>query len=273
MAEVTWIRMMVDMFDGMSFKRIKRARIGGERFRDKLTAIWFELMALAGRCNHDGAFIEQNGTVLSELEDIAIQIDREEEELNLCMTFYIKEGMISLNDGVYRIANWAEYQNADRLLEIREYNRLAKQKSRAKQKLLQAPSEDVKDMSMTSQPCQGTEEEKEEDKEKDIEDSIYHSAKKDFLKNEFSTGFSTELSTGVDRREDTKRRMLGGELGRGLVFLSNAQMDDLLDRLSIEEFNHYVSVIADCIQKGKPFRKKTHYQAILDMAQADRKIL
>ena len=82
------------------------------------------------------------------------------------------------------------------------------------------------------------------------------------------SNFSTDLST----IEETKRKMLGGELGRGVVFLSNAQMDDLLDKLSIEEFNHYVGVVADCILKGRPFRKKTHYQAILDMADADRMV-
>ena len=49
-------------------------------------------------------------------------------------------------------------------------------------------------------------------------------------------------------------------------------MDDLLNKLSIEEFDYYVGVVADCILKGKTFRKKTHYQAILDMAMADRKV-
>ena len=82
------------------------------------------------------------------------------------------------------------------------------------------------------------------------------------------SNFSTDLST----IEETKRKMLCGELGRGVVFLSNAQMDDLLDKLSIEEFNHYVKVVADCELNGRPFRKKTHYQAILDMATADRMV-
>ena len=90
----------------------------------------------------------------------------------------------------------------------------------------------------------------------------------DFEKNGFSTGLSTELLT----TDDTKRKMLGGELGKGVVFLSNEQMDDLLEKLSLDEFNHYVSVVADCILNGKPFKKKTHYQAILDMAMQDRKL-
>ena len=272
MADVKWIKMMVGMFDGMSFKKIKRAKIGGESFRDKLTAVWFELMDLAGRCNHDGAFVSPAGIPFTNMDDIAIQIDRDEEELKLCMAFYVKEGMVTVTDDVYSLSNWGEYQSTDKLNDLREYNRLAKQKSRAKQKLLQAPSGDVNDKSMTGQPCQGLEEEGEEDKEKDKENSFYHSGEKEFLKNDFSTGFSTEFSTFVDKREDQKRKLLGGELGKGVVLLSDEQMDDLLDKLSIEEFDHYVGVVADCILKGKPFRKKTHYQAILDMAVADRRV-
>ena len=81
---------------------------------------------------------------------------------------------------------------------------------------------------------------------------------------EFSTGFSTD--------EDKKRISLGGELGKGVVLLSQEQMNDLLEKLSVEEFDHYVSVVADCILKGKPFKRKTHYQAILDMAAQDRRV-
>lgn len=273
MADVTWIKMMVDMFDGMSFKRIRRAKIGGEKFRDKLTAVWFELMALAGQCNHDGAFIDQNGIVLNDLDDIATQIDREEEELKLCMAFYLKERMVTLSNDVYSITNWAEYQNTDRLQEIREYNRLAKQKSRAKQKALQAPLDDVNDKSMTGQPCQGIEEEGEEEKDKDKDI-------KNERKNEWSFVQPTHIendslstsSTGLSTSEDAKRRMFGGELGKGVVFLSQEQIDDLLDKLSLEEFDHYVSVVAECELNGKPFKRKTHYQAILDMSAQDRAI-
>lgn len=80
--------------------------------------------------------------------------------------------------------------------------------------------------------------------------------------------FSTELSTSVG----TPRVTLGGELGKGVVLLSQEQMDDLLEKLSLEEFNHYVGVVADCILSGKQYKRKTHYQAILEMAMADRRI-
>ena len=96
MAEVKWIKMIVGMFDGMSFKKIKRAKIGGESYRDKLTAVWFELLDLAGRCNHNGALVGTDGIPFTDLDDIAIQIDRDEEELKLCMTFYLKEHMVTI---------------------------------------------------------------------------------------------------------------------------------------------------------------------------------
>ena len=55
--DVKWVKLKVGMFDGESFKKIKRATIGGQKFRDKLTAVWFELLDFAGKCNHAGAFI------------------------------------------------------------------------------------------------------------------------------------------------------------------------------------------------------------------------
>ncbi len=136
MADVKWIKLKVGMFDGMSFKKIKRAKIGGESFRDKLTAVWFELMDFAGRCNHEGAFISPREIPFYELSDIATMIDREEEELRLCMAFFINEGMISVIDDVYMLSNWSEYQNIEGLEKIKEQNRLRQAKFKQKQKLL-----------------------------------------------------------------------------------------------------------------------------------------
>jgi hypothetical protein len=101
--------------------------------------------------------------------------------------------------------------------------------------------------------------------------SIYLSAPDDEEEDEFSTGFSTEFST-QDDRERLKTKIRHGELFQGKVILSDAQMDDLLDKLSYDEFNHYVGVIVNRIDIGKPFKRKTHYQAILDMAMQDRKL-
>ena len=80
-----------------------------------------------------------------------------------------------------------------------------------------------------------------------------------------------EFHSFILSREETKRKLLGGTLGKGVVMLSDEQMEDLLDKLSIEEFDKYVAVVAECELNGKRFKKKTHYQAILDMANRDRR--
>ena len=115
-------------------------------------------------------------------------------------------------------------------------------------------------------------EEKEEEIDKDIDTDIENERKSE---NAFGRSFDTEsdhLSTSFSTTEDKKRKALGGELGKGVVMLSQEQIDDLLDKLSIEEFDHYVGVVADCILSGKKYTRKTHYQAIMDMAANDRRI-
>lgn len=271
MADVKWIKMIVGLFDGMSFKKIKRAKIGGESYRDKLTAVWFELLDLAARCNHDGELVATDGIPFTDLDDIAVQIDRDEDELKLCMSFYLKERMVTIVNDVYAIANWGVYQNVEGMEKVRERKRIAQAKWRAKQKEL--PSGDtIVDSTVDSTRCDvdALEEEGEEDKELEKDIEIERENESSFAQPTDSSFFN--LSTGFSTIGDTKRKMLSGELGKGVVFLSDAQMDDLLDKLSLDEFNHYVSVVADCILRGKQFKRKTHYQAILDMAEADRRI-
>ena len=78
---VQWIRLKVGMFDGNSFKKIKRATIGGVNYRDKLTAIWFELLDLAGKGNANGCLVDNNEIPFETYEDIAIMLDSETEEI------------------------------------------------------------------------------------------------------------------------------------------------------------------------------------------------
>lgn len=245
MAEVKWVKITTDMFDNRKIKYLRKLPDG-----NNIVLIWVMLLTMAGRCNANGMiFLTENIPYTPKM--LADELGFEETTVTLALASLEQMNMVVTNGRYFSIAGWEEYQNTDRLSEIREYNRLAKQKSRAKQKQLNAS---VNDMSMTSQRCHDTEEEGEEDLEEEKENSFYHSAEK--------TDFS---------KEEAKRKYLGGSLGKGVVMLSDEQMNDLLEKLSIEEFDHYVSVVADCELSGKPFKKKTHYQAILDMAEKDRK--
>ena len=267
MADVKWIKMIVGMFDGMSFKKIKRAKIGGESYRDKLTAVWFELLDLAARCNHNGALVGTDGIPFTDLDEIAVQIDRDEEELKLCMAFYLKERMvIIIEDNVYSLANWGVYQNVESMEKIREQTRQRVAKCREKKRITDGNAT----CNATVTDGNALEEEGEEDK--DLDTDIENERKNESAFVQAFDSESDDLSTDFSTTEDKKRKVLGGELGKGVVFLSQEQMDDLLDKLSLEEFDYYVGVVADCILSGKKYTRKTHYQAILDMAKNDRRV-
>lgn len=131
---VQWIKLKVGMFDGNSFKKIKRAMIGGVSYRDKLTAVWFELLDLAGKGNANGYLIDNNEIPYHTFEEIAIMIDRETEEVELCMQFFINEKMIEIIDNIYCLSNFVKYQNEDGLNRIREQKRIAQAKWRERVK-------------------------------------------------------------------------------------------------------------------------------------------
>lgn len=268
MADVKWIKILTDIFDDEKILMIEAMPEC-----DTIIVIWFKLLCLAGKQNNDGVFMM--GRIPYTDEMFSAIFRRPLNVVRLALNTFEEFGMIEIIRDTVTIPNWKKHQTLDAYEKKKERDRIYQAERRAAQRALVEKSSD------TSSDVAFLEEERdlEEDKEEEKDFSINHSAKIDFEKIGFSTGFSTELSTGgdyfpkeVDSLEDTKRKMLGGELGKGVVFLSNEQMDDLLEKLSLDEFNHYVSVVAECILKGKPFRKKTHYQAILDMAVADRRI-
>ncbi len=239
MAEVKWVKLTTDMFDNRKVKHLRRLPDG-----NNIVLIWVMLLTMAGRCNSGGMiFLTENIPYTPKM--LADELDFEENTVILALQALENLDMIVTDNGFFTIAGWEEYQNTDRLAEIREYNRLAKQKSREKKKLIAS----VNDKSMTSQSCQDTEEDEDEEKDKDKE----------------------KESRSFIQREDAKRKVLGGTLGKGVVMLSDEQIGDLLEKLSLDEFNKYVEAVADCELNGKHYKRKTHYQAILDMAKKDRK--
>ena len=251
MADVTWIKLYIDMFDKRKIKKLRRLPAGND-----LLLIWIMLLATAGKCNAGGMIFITESVPFTE-EDLADELGFEVNTIKLALQALEDLNMISrTDDGFITIDGWEDHQNTDKLAEIRERNRLAKQKSRAKQKLLQTPSEDVNSMShdchMTSQPCHDTEEDKEKEEDKDKEKE-YHSF----------------IHSGA---EEAKLKYLGGTLGQGVVLMSDEQFNDLCDKLSIEEIDKYLSIVAECEKNGKRYKKKSHYQAVLEMAQKDRRI-
>ena len=63
-------------------------------------------------------------------------------------------------------------------------------------------------------------------------------------------------------------RMVGGNLGKNVVFLSDDQISDLLDKMEIETFDHYVEKLARFIIKNDA-TVKNHYETILKWWRQD----
>ena len=245
MADIQWIKLYIDMFDKRKINKIRRLPDG-----DRILLFWVMLLATAGKCNAGGMIFITERVPFTE-DDLADEFDFDINTIRLALKVFEELDMITTTpEGFINVIGWEEHQNIDRLAEIREYNRLAKQRSRAKQKQLQ----EVNDKSMTSQ--YGHDIEEEGDKE---EESL-------------SFNHSRESESGEKFSDPEYRRRYLGGIGKNVVFLSDEQMSDLLDKLSVEEFDKYVAIVAENELKGHKYKKKTHYQAILEMATKDRKI-
>ena len=161
MADVKWIKIVTDIFDNKKIKQIECLPDG-----DGIIVIWFKLLCLAGNTNDNGMVYFTKDIPYTE-QMLAAQFNRPLTLVQIALNTFQRFGMIDVVDDILYVSNWEKYQSVDRLREIREYNRLAQQKSREKKKLLQ----NVNDVSMTSQHCHDTDIDKDIDldSEGDIE--------------------------------------------------------------------------------------------------------
>ena len=132
---------------------------------------------------------------------------------------------------------------------------------------------------MTVTGCHALEEEIEKDKEKEYHSFIRSATSEEdaFIEKRIEeAGFEDEESAEAYRaelKEKMKLKYIGGTLGQGVVLMSDEQFSDLCDKLTMDELDKYFSIVVECERNGKRYKKKTHYQAILEMANKDRKII
>lgn len=242
MSEVKWIKVSTEMFSNN--RKIKQIEVMPEG--DAILVIWLKLLLLAGNIN-DGGAIYITPEIPYTDEMLANELRRPLTTVRLALNTFEHFGMIEIVDDILHLSSWEKYQSVDKLAEIREQTRQRVAKCREKKQL--ASGNVTSNATVTLRNA--IEEDRDGDKEKELH--------------------SFTLCIDGEEKEAAKRRYLGGTLGKGVVFLSEEEQNSLLDELSIEEFDRYVGVVAECELQGKSFKKKTHYQAILDMAMADRK--
>ena len=81
---------------------------------------------------------------------------------------------------------------------------------------------------------------------------------------------TTNTTTNDDATTAAERyvKVVGGELGKNVVFLSDDQIEDLLDKMGLDTFDHYVDKLSSFIIKNDA-HVKNHYETILRWWQED----
>lgn len=269
MAEVKWVKLTTDMFDNRKIRHLRRLPEG-----NNIVLIWVMLLTMAGRCNSGGMiFLTENIPYTPKM--LADELDFEESTVVLALNALENLDMIVTENGVFTIAGWEEYQNIDGLEKIREQTRQRVAKCRERKLLSQGNVTS----NATVTECNGIEEEKEEDKEKEKE---YHSFNHSIASEEEAFVQKRVEEAGFEGRdaevyrEELKDKLklnyMTGTLGQGVVLMSEEQFGDLCDKLTYDELNKYMGIIVECEKNGKRYKKKSHYQAILDMASKDRRV-
>lgn len=68
--------------------------------------------------------------------------------------------------------------------------------------------------------------------------------------------------------EQKEMKMWGGQLGKGVVLLSQEQAENLLDKLGLDAFDHYVDKLSSFILRNNA-KVKNHYDTILKWWRED----
>lgn len=79
---------------------------------------------------------------------------------------------------------------------------------------------------------------------------------------------TTETDDLAAATAERKVKVLGGKLGKGVVFISDDQLSDLIGRMGLETFDHYVDKLSCYIIKHDA-KVKNHYETILNWWQED----
>ena len=275
MAEVKWIKLTTDIFDDEKILMIESLPSA-----DTIIVIWFKLLAFAGKSNNNGVFMMSNRIPYTE-DMLAAIFRRDSKTVSLALKTFEQFGMIEIIDNVITIPNWDKHQSLDAYEKKKERDRKLQAERRARQKALIGESSDNR---LTSGDGQLTiavsEEDKEEEKDKEKEyHSFTHSIASEeeaFIQKRIEeAGFEgRDADIYRDELKDRLRlKYMTGTLGQGVVLMSDEQFGDLCDKLTMDELDKYFSIVVECEKNGKRYKKKSHYQAILDMAAKDRKIL
>lgn len=253
MADVTWLKLTTDIFRSRKFLLFET-----RKDKDSIELLWIKLLTLAAEIN-DGGKIYLTEGVPHTYETLASILFRPVSSVKTAIEVFEQYKMIYVENGIIYIKNWHKYQNVDELEKIREQTRKRVAKHRGKNQC-NAECNVTGNVTVTLPVTLRNAPEKIR-----VDENRVLREEKGDVEDVTPDGVPAPLLP-----DEEKMNPIAG-IGRGLVLLSDNQMGRLVEDLSVAEIDHYISVVADQLAKGKTYRK-SHYQAIMDMAKQDRAV-
>jgi hypothetical protein len=165
--------------------------------------------------------------------------------VRLALNTFENFGMIEIINNTVTIPNWDKHQSLDAYEKKKERDRLYQADRRAAQKAIAEKSSDTSS---------------------DIASQIRRDKKKTRTDRDVEVEVDDDPAAATDQMT-----RLEGSLGKGVVYLTERQMEDLLDRLGLDAFDRYVDRLATfIIEKGAHI--KSHYDTILKWYEQDSKV-
>ena len=242
MADVKWIKILTDVFDDE-----KILLIDALPERDGIIVIWFKMLCLAGRQNNGGVLMLNDRIAYTD-EMLSTIFRRPLATVRLALSTFESFGMIEIVNNTITIPNWDKHQSLDKLEQAKEKNRRRVAKHREKQKQLAGGNAQCNVTSNADvMPCNATEEEKEKDLEKDLEKEV-----------------EAVKGAGAPDYDDPDNKL---QFFKGGVKLTEKQVADLLEKMDVPIFNHYIEKAAEYPNI------KNYYQTILKWYDEDRAVV
>ena len=246
MADVKWIKIVTDVFDDE-----KILLIDALPENDGIIVIWFKMLCLAGRQNNGGVFMLNDKIPYTD-EMLATIFRRPVNTVRLALNTFEQFGMIEIINDTITIPNWNKHQSLDKLEQARDKNRKRVAKHREKQKAL-ASGENESNVTVTLRNAtdKSREEKEKNRKDLDLDAEAVIPAKAEITDSDSST------QTPYEKLEPFRYNN---------VFLSDAQIEDLLKIMDVHVFDSYVDKISNYPNT------KNHYETIKKWYEQDSRI-
>ena len=244
-----WLKLKRDFFKRHDVRIIEEMPNGKDY-------ILFYLKLLLESVDHEGSLrfsdaIPYNEQMLSVVTNTNIDIVR------AAMKLFVELNMIDICD--------------DKTIYMSEVEKLIGSETSAaeRMRISRARQKTLEECNNVTRPLQSVTQSKsiEKEKEKEIDIDLDEELGEEL---EDIDDFADE-NENVENFVDLKLEPMGGALGKGVVLLTEAQRDALLEKLGLDGFNFYIDRLANYIIK-KQAKINNHYRTILKWAKEDNRV-